>query len=154
MRIVVDDLTGPEIAALLEAHTAELRSISPPGSAHALDLAGLRGPDTTFWTAWDGDMLVGCAALKDLGEGHGELKSMRVVREHTGRGIGSMLLRHILDEATARGFRRVSLETGAMPFFAPAHALYRKHGFAPCGPFGHYVDDPHSVFMTLTLPAP
>jgi putative acetyltransferase len=151
MRIVVDDLRGPEIATLLEAHTAELRSISPPESKHALDLDGLRTPDTTMWTVWAGDVLIGCAALKDLGDGHGELKSMRVVREYTGRGIASMLLRHIIGEARARGFQRISLETGAMAFFEPAHRLYRKHGFAPCGPFGAYVEDPNSVFMTMVL---
>ena len=151
MRIVVDDLTGPEIAALLEAHTAELRAISPPESKHALDLEGLRQPDTTMWTVWDGDVLVGCAALKDLGDGHGELKSMRVVKEYTRRGIASMLLRHIVGEARERGFQRISLETGSMAFFEPAHRLYRKHGFEPCGPFGQYEDDPNSVFMTMLL---
>ena len=151
MRIVVDDLTGPEIAALLEAHTAELRAISPPESKHALDLDGLRQPDTTMWTVWDKDTLIGCAALKDLGDGHGELKSMRVVKEYTRRGIASMLLRHIVGEARERGFQRISLETGSMAFFEPAHRLYRKHGFEPCGPFGQYVDDPNSVFMTMLL---
>jgi putative acetyltransferase len=151
MRIEIDDLTGPEIAALLEAHTAELRAISPPESKHALDLEGLRTPDTSFWTVWDGNALVGCGALKDLGDGHAELKSMRVVRAYTGRGIASMLMRHIIGEARARGLQRISLETGSMAFFEPARRLYRKHGFQPCGPFGNYVDDPNSVFMTMLL---
>src|SRR5690349_18693618 len=119
-RIVVDDLTGPGIAALLEAHAAELRSISPPESAHVLDLSGLRTPDTTMWSMMDGDTVVGCAALKDLGDGHAELKSMRVDRAYTGRGLASQLLRHILAEARTRGFRQVSLETGSMAFFEPA----------------------------------
>ncbi len=151
MRIIVDDLTGPEIAALLEAHTAEMRSISPPESKHALDLEGLRTPDTTMWTVWDDEILVGCAALKDLGDGHAELKSMRVSSAYTRRGIASMILRHIIGEAQARGCRRISLETGSMPFFEPARSLYRKHGFETCGPFGTYVEDPNSAFMTKLL---
>ncbi|HYI25980.1 MAG TPA: GNAT family N-acetyltransferase, partial [Thermomicrobiales bacterium] len=150
-RIVIDDLTGPEIAALLEAHTAELRSLSPPESKHAFDIEQLRRPEITMWSVWDGDTLVGCGALHDLGDGHAELKSMRVIASHTGRGIASMLLTHILDDARTRGFARVSLETGSMPFFEPAHRLYRKHGFEPCGPFGTYTDDPNSVFMTKQL---
>jgi putative acetyltransferase len=151
MRIEIDDLRGPEIAALLEAHVAELRGISPPESKHALDLKGLQQPDTTMWSVWDGGTLVGCGALKDLGDGHAELKSMRVAPGHTRRGIASLLLRHIIGEARARGFQRISLETGAMPFFEPARALYRKHGFDPCGPFAGYTDDPNSVFMTMRL---
>ncbi len=151
LRIVVDDLTGPEIAALLEAHTAELRTLSPPESKHAFDIAQLRRPDITMWTVWEGETLVGCGALQDLGNGEAELKSMRVVAECIGRGIASTLLRHILAEARARGFTRVSLETGSMDFFTPAHRLYAKHGFAPCGPFGKYVDDPNSAFMTMLL---
>jgi putative acetyltransferase len=154
LRIVVDDLTGLEIAELLEAHTAELRSISPPESKHALDLDGLRQPGTTMWSVWDGATLVGCGAIKDLGDGHAELKSMRVAAPYTGRGIASMLLRHIIGEAQAAGFTRISLETGSMAFFAPAHRLYRKHGFEECGPFASYVDDPNSVFMTKVLERP
>lgn len=131
MRIIVDDLTGPEIAALLEAHTAELRTQSPPESKHAFDITQLRRPDITMWTVWDGDLLVGCGALQDLGNNEAELKSMRVVSTHTGQGIASRLLAHILDDARARGFSRVSLETGSMAFFHPAHRLYARHGFIP-----------------------
>jgi putative acetyltransferase len=151
LRIVIDDLTGPEIAELLEAHTTELRGISPPESKHALDLDGLRKPGTTMWSVWEDETLVGCGALKDLGGGHAELKSMRVSSSYTRRGIASMLLRHIIGEARERRYRRLSLETGSMPFFEPARALYRKHGFEACGPFGSYVDDPNSVFMTMAL---
>lgn len=149
VRIEVDDLTGPEIAALLEEHTAELRSISPPESKHALDLDGLRQPGITFWTVWEDETLVGCGALQELDASHAELKSMRVAAGQQRRGIASLLLRHIIAEAWARGYRRLSLETGAMPFFEPARALYRKHGFTECGPFAGYVEDPNSVFMTL-----
>ncbi len=122
MRIEVDDLTGPEIAALLEEHTAELRSISPPESKHALDLDGLRRPEITFWTVWDEDDLVGCGALQDLGNGDAELKSMRVASRHQRRGIASLLLRHIVGKARDRGFTRLYLETGSMQFFGPALA--------------------------------
>jgi putative acetyltransferase len=128
MRIVVDDLSGPEIATLLEAHVAELKAISPPESKHALDLDGLRQAGTTMWSVWDGADLVGCAALKDLGGGHAELKSMRVATAHQGKGIASTLLRHLLAEANAMGFDRISLETGSMEFFAPARRLYARHG--------------------------
>jgi putative acetyltransferase len=151
VRIVIDDLSGPEIAALLEAHTAELASISPPESKHALDLDGLRQPDTVMWSMWEGDVLVGCAALKALDPTHAELKSMRIAPSHTGRGLASVLLDHLIAEARARGFRQISLETGSMPFFVPARSLYRKHGFTECGPFGSYRPDPNSVFMTMTL---
>ncbi len=151
MRIVIDDLLGPEIAALLEAHTAELRGISPPESKHALDLEGLRRPEITFWTMWDDESLVGCGAIQDLGGGHAELKSMRISSPYTRRGLASMLLRHIIGEARKRGYRQISLETGSMPFFEPARNLYRKHGFEACDPFGQYVDDPNSVFMTKLL---
>lgn len=154
MRIVVDDLKGPEIAALLEAHVAELRSISPPESKHALDLDGLRQSGTTMWSVWEGDEIVGCAALKDLGERHAELKSMRVAKEHQGKGIASALLQHVLAEARTMGFTRISLETGSMDFFAPAHRLYARHGFIECGPFGSYKDDPNSVFMTREVNGP
>lgn len=152
MRIVIDDLTGPEIAALLEEHTAELRGISPSESKHAQDLDGLRRPKVTFWTVWDDDEdLVGCGALQDLGDGSAELKSMRVASRHQRRGVASLLLRHIVGEARDRGFTRLNLETGSMPFFEPARSLYRKHGFDECGPFARYVADPNSVFMTLAL---
>ena len=115
---------------------------------HALDLAALRAPDITFWSAYDANDLVGCGALKELNATHGELKSMRTANGHRGRGVASALLQHIVGEATARGYRRLSLETGAQPYFAPARALYAKHGFVECGPFAAYREDPLSIFMT------
>lgn len=147
----VDDLNGPEIAAFLEEHLAEMRSVSPPESKHALDLDGLRKPEITFWTAWDHDRLVGCCALKSLDAGHAELKSMRVARDRRTSGIGSHLVNHAIAEAKARGYARLSLETGAMPFFEPARRLYARHGFLPCDPFGDYCPDRNSVFLTKAL---
>lgn len=148
MRIVVDNLEGQEIIAFLQEHLAEMRSASPPESVHALDLSGLRKPDITFWTLWLDSELAGCGALKELSRDHGEIKSMRTAHRHKRKGIAASMLRHILEEATRRGYRRLSLETGSQPHFGPARALYASFGFQRCGPFGDYVDDPNSVFMT------
>jgi putative acetyltransferase len=151
LRILVDDLQGPEIIALLQEHLAEMRSVSPPESVHALDLPGLRKPEITFWTVWLGSELAGCGALKELGPEHGEIKSMRTARHHKRKGIAASVVRHILGEAARRGYRRLSLETGSQPHFAPARSLYASFGFQNCGPFGDYVEDPNSVFMTKVL---
>jgi putative acetyltransferase len=151
LRIVVDRLEGPEIIALLEEHLAEMRSVSPPESVHALDLPGLRKPDITFWTVWLGAELAGCGALKELQPGHGEIKSMRTARHLKRKGIAKRMLGHILDEAARRRYRRLSLETGSQPHFAPARSLYASFGFQPCGPFGDYREDPNSFFMTKAL---
>ena len=151
MRILVDDLRGREIIALLAEHLAEMHSVSPPESVHALDLSALRKPEITFWTVWLGSELAGCGALKALGPEHGEIKSMRTARQHKRKGIAASVVRHILGEAARRGYRRLSLETGSQPHFAPARSLYASFGFQSCGPFGDYVDDPNSVFMTKVL---
>ena len=151
MRIMVDNLQGAEIIALLQEHLAEMRSVSPPESVHALDLSGLRKPDITFWTVWLESDLAGCAALKELSPDHGEIKSMRTARHYKRRGIATRLLRHILEEAARRQYRRLSLETGSQPHFEPARALYASFGFQRSAPFGNYVDDPNSVFMTRVL---
>lgn len=153
LQIRIDDLRGPEIAALLREHLHAMTLHSPPESIHALDLDALRHPDITFWTAWDGATLLGCGALRALGAGHGEVKSMRTASDQLRRGVAASLLRVIVAEAMRRGYSRLSLETGAMAAFAPAHRLYAAHGFTPCGPFGSYVPDPNSVFMTRELGA-
>jgi putative acetyltransferase len=146
-----DDLTGAEIIDLLEQHLTEMGAESPAESVHALDVAALRGPDVTFWTAWSGDRLAGCAALKRLDDDHAEIKSMRTADAFRGRGVGAVLLAHLLDAARARKFSRISLETGSNEPFAPARRLYARHGFVECEPFADYVLDPWSVFMTLEL---
>lgn len=148
MLIRVDDLAGAEIRGLLEEHLADMRAISPPESVHALDLDGLRRPEITFWTAWSGNALLGCGALKELSPDHGEVKSMRTARAHRRGGVARAMLAHIVAEARRRGYERLSLETGSMAEFAPARALYESFGFGYCGPFAGYVDDPNSVFMT------
>ena len=151
LQIRIDPLTGPEVAALLREHLDEMQRISPPESVHALDLAKLRQADVTFWSAWSGAELLGCAALRELDGWHGEVKSMRTTAAHRGRGVGAALMRRIFEQAEQRGYRRLSLETGSQPEFAPARALYRRFGFVPCGPFGGYAEDPCSTFMTRTL---
>ncbi|MEQ1831480.1 MAG: GNAT family N-acetyltransferase [Candidatus Eisenbacteria bacterium] len=149
MHIELDDLTRPQVHALLEEHLANMRELSPPESVHALDLAKLRTPDITFWTVWDGELLLGCGALKELSPTHGEVKSMRTPRALRGRGAARAVLAHIIATARGRGYRRLSLETGAQEAFQPARTLYASFGFQSCGPFGDYGDDPNSAFMTL-----
>ncbi|MEM7133021.1 MAG: GNAT family N-acetyltransferase [Chloroflexota bacterium] len=151
MEIKVDDLSGPEIAEFLEEHIKDMKAISPPESKHALDLDGLRKPEITFWTMWDQDALVGCGAIQELSDVHGEIKSMRVSKEHRGKGYASKILDHIISEAYKRGYRRLSLETGSMDFFKPAHALYKKYGFELCAPFSNYKEDPNSLFFSKQL---
>lgn len=151
LRIAQGGLDDPRVVALLETHVARARAETAPGSAHALDLEGLRAPGVTFWSAWEGDALVGVGALKALDAGHGEVKSMHTAELARGRGVGSALLEHIVRAARERGMSRVSLETGSWPYFAPARALYARHGFVACGPFGDYREDPNSVFMTREL---
>jgi putative acetyltransferase len=151
MQIREDDLTDPRIRRFLTDHLDEMHSITPPGSVHALDLEGLRQPDIIFWSAWEAAELVGCGALKLLGSGNGEIKSMRIAPARRGKGMGSLILEHILDQARQRNLQRLFLETGAMPEFEPARALYRRYGFEFRGPFADYPDDPNSVFMTRSL---
>ncbi len=151
MEIREDDLTGEEIADFLRDHLDEMFEITPAESVHALDLDALRSPDITFWSAREGDELVGCAALKELDPRTGEIKSMRTARARRGSGVASKILEHIIDEAKRRAYDRLNLETGAMPEFAPARALYTRYGFEPRGPFADYTDDPNSVYMTKKL---
>nr|WP_315245945.1 GNAT family N-acetyltransferase [uncultured Albidiferax sp.] len=151
MQIESDDLSRPEIRALLQEHLDSMYTLSPPESVHALDIPKLRASDISFWTAWDGPLLLGCGALKQLDARHAELKSMRTPAAHRGRGAGRALLMHILQVAQARGYTRLSLETGTAEAFHPAQKLYASVGFAFCGPFADYREDPHSVFMALDL---
>jgi putative acetyltransferase len=128
-----------------------LSQLSPPESMHALDLGSLQQPEITFWSVWDGSELMGCGALKQLDEHHGEIKSMRTSARHLRKGVAARLLSHILEEAGRRAYRRLSLETGSMAAFAPARRLYADSGFRECGPFAGYLPDPNSIFMTKEL---
>ena len=151
MKIIEDDLTSASVALLLREHLDGMVRHSPPESIHALDLQGLRADDITFWTAWDHSELLGCGALKELDARHGEIKSMRTARSHLRRGVARAILRHLIDEARARRYSRLSLETGSGDAFVPAAQLYAKFGFEYCGPFSDYGPDPFSRFMTLEL---
>ena len=151
MRIEVDDLSRPEVHALLDEHLQNMHELSPPESVHALDIGKLRSPDITFWTAWDGAELLGCGALKELDAAHAEIKSMRTPQARRRVGAGRAILAHLIGVARQRGYRRLSLETGAMAAFVPAQKLYESFGFAFCGPFGSYREDPNSCFMSLEL---
>jgi len=151
MHVSIDDPLKPEILTLLGQHLADMGLHSPPESVHALDPAALTSADVTFWAAWEQEALLGCGALKALAGNHGEIKSMRTAERQRGRGVAQAILDGIIAEAQRRGYRRVSLETGSANVFAPARRLYQKNGFAECEPFGDYVLDPYSVFMTRAL---
>jgi len=151
MKITLDDLKGPEIAALLTEHLEDMRATSPPESVHALDLDDLRQPNIRFWTLWDGRNLAGCGALKWLDAEHAEIKSMRTAATYKQQGVASQILQHLINDAKAAGVQRLSLETGSMAFFLPARSLYAKFGFELCGPFADYTLDPNSLFMTKKL---
>lgn len=151
MNIIPGDFFDPRIIALLRIHLTRARAESPRESAHALDLAGLQTPDISFWAAWDGEVLMGVGALKQLAPDHGEVKSMHTAESMRSRGVGSAMLNNLIARAKARGYVRLSLETGSLAYFQAARALYRRHGFLECGPFADYVRDPNSVFMTLSL---
>jgi putative acetyltransferase len=146
-------LDDPRVIALLDHHTARARAETAPGSAHALNLAGLKAPEVHFWTAWEGDTPLGTGAWMSLpaeyGRHHGEIKSMHVAEVARRRGVGGVLLDHLIAEARSHGITRLSLETGSWPYFRPAHALYQGRGFVPCAPFATYKPDPNCLFLTL-----
>ena len=150
--ILVDDPQRPDVLDLLGEHLTDMFATSPAESVHALDPSALSAPGITFWTSRDETgALLGCAALKQLAPTDGELKSMRTTERARGRGVGTALLTHVLDEAVRRGYRSVHLETGTQDYFAPARRLYERAGFVVCPPFGDYRLDPHSVFYRLDL---
>ena len=151
MEIRIDNLSSPEVIGLLTEHLRCMADVSPPESRHALNLDGLRQPQVTFWSIWDGTDLAGCGALKELDPQHGEIKSMRTAAFHLRRGVASTMLQHLIKQAKQRGYRWLSLETGSMDYFEPARRLYAASGFTFCGPFAAYKEDPNSVFMTKEL---
>lgn len=150
-RIVEDDLAGPEVAALLELHLGEMHQWSPACKVHAMPLERLREPDVTFYSAWDGETLAAVGALKRLGDGRGELKSMRAAPEYRGKGAGKAILEHLIAEARVREYTWLGLETGRPEPFAPARKLYSSYGFAECPAFGDYVSDEFSLCMDRAL---
>jgi len=151
MQIERDDLSRPQVHALLQEHLQSMRALSPPESVHALDIQKLRQPEIAFWTAWEGSSLLGCGALKAISATDGEVKSMRTAAAHRRRGVARAILARILQEAGDRSYQRLWLETGSAAAFEPARQLYASVGFGRCAPFGDYVEDPNSVFMMKTL---
>lgn len=152
--IAVDDLSGPQIAAVLQRHLDLMYEITPAGSVYALDLDRLRVPEITFWSAWLGEDIAGCIALKEFGDANnrqGEIKSMHTLKELRGNGYARALVGHLIDEAKQRGLKTLWLETGKTPPFLPAQKLYESFGFKVCGPFGDYEFDAHSLYMTMDL---
>lgn len=151
MHISRADFADPRLAAFLRAHLDDMEPTAPPDSRHALDLAALQGEHVRLWVGAAGDRILGTVALAALEDGHEELKSMRTEPRVRGTGVATRLLAHALGDARERGVARVSLETGSMEFFAPARRFYAHAGFVSCPPFGSYVEDPLSTFMTLVL---
>ncbi len=151
LKVVRDTPDSADVRALLMRHFEVMRADSPEESCHVLDPGALFERSAVLFAAREGDSVLGVGALAQVGPGHGELKSMHTLTEARGRGVGRAILAALLEEARARGMARVSLETGSAEMFAPARALYSAHGFADCPPFGSYVKDPLSVFMTRTL---
>ncbi len=151
MHVEIDDLTRPQVHALLTEHLANMHELSPPEQVFALDLGKLRSADITFLTVWEGSQLLGCGAVKQLNATEGEVKSMRTPSALRRRGAGRAVLHHIIALARHRGYHALLLETGTHAGFAPAHRLYQSHGFQTCPPFGNYEANPHSICMRLTL---
>ncbi|MCW2132347.1 GNAT family N-acetyltransferase [Arthrobacter sp. VKM Ac-2550] len=149
LRIGPEEVLSPDIRQLLQEHLSDMHSISPAESAHALDVDAFSAPGIDFWTVRDGQMLLGCGALKELTPTEGEIKSMCTASGARRRGVATLMLAQLLEVARSRGYERVSLETGSDESIAPARRLYRSHGFIECPPFADYSLDPHSVFMTL-----
>ncbi|WP_313817240.1 GNAT family N-acetyltransferase [Citricoccus sp.] len=147
------DFADPALTTFLQAHLDDVEPTAPPDSRHALDLRALQAPGMRLWVGHSHSRLVATGALAIVGERHEEVKSMRTDPTYRGTGIGSAMVRQLLQDARSRDVERVSLETGSMGFFAAARALYAKHGFTPCAPFGGYVDDPNSVYLSLKLEA-
>ena len=154
MRITPGDFSDPRVIDLLHIHLNSARAQTAPRSAHALDLTELQSPDVSFWTIWEGEVLLGIGALKRLSPDHGEVKSMHTAQSARRRGVGGAMLRHIIASARKSGMSRLSLETGSWEYFRAAQALYRSHGFVECAPFAGYMPDSNSIFMSLDLRDP
>ena len=153
MNIREGRLDDPQVIALLEVHAGGMLANSPPGATHFLDLSGLKTPDITFLSAWEGETLLGIGAVKQLDGASGEIKSMRTADAALGRGVGTAILRHIIGLARERGYAALKLETGTGAAFDAAHGLYARHGFEPCAPFADYAAPDFNRFFALELQA-
>ena len=151
LKSVEGNFENTEVNELLIKHFIELRAASPEGSAHVLDIPGLKVPSIKFWSLWDGEELIGCGALKFLNEDHGEFKSIRIHDDFRGQGQGINVIKHLINEAKKLKIKRLSIETGAGDFFIPARKLFLKTGFTECEPFAHYKEDINSVYLTMLI---
>ena len=151
MKSVEGNFDNSEVDKLLRKHFVELRSVSPPGSTHVLDIDGLKVPSIKFWSLWENEKIIGCGALKFLNENHGEFKSIRVVDRYRGKGYGQKIITHLIGEAKKLNIEKISIETGSGKFFKSARKLFKKFGFKKCEPFSHYKIDPNSCYMNLEI---
>jgi len=151
MKSIEGNFDNPEVNELLKKHFVELRSVSPAGSTHVLDINGLKDPSIKFWSLWENNKLIGCGALKFLDKDHGEFKSIRVADEFRNKGIGERIINHLIEEAKKLKISKLSIETGSGDFFLPARKLFSKFGFKKSSPFAHYKEDPNSCYYTLNL---
>ena len=151
LKSVEGNFDNPEVHELLTKHFIELRAASPEGSAHVLDIPGLKTPSIKFWSLWQNDMLMGCGALKFLDMEHGEFKSIRIHDNFRKAGNGNNVINHLINEAKKLNIARISIETGAGDFFKPARKLFKKCGFETCKPFAHYKKDINSLYLTKSL---
>ena len=151
MKSIEGNFDNSEVNDLLKKHFVELRSVSPAGSTHVLDIDGLKDPSIKFWSLWENNELIGCGALKFLEKNHGEFKSIRVADQFRKKGSGERIINHLIEEAKKLNIIKLSIETGAGEFFLPARNLFSKFGFKTCPPFAHYRDDPNSCYYTLNL---
>ena len=151
MKSVEGNFDNSEVDKLLRKHFIELRSVSPAGSTHVLDIDGLKNPSIKFWSLWENEKLMGCGALKFLNESHGEFKSIRVADQYRGKGYGKKIISHLIAEAKELKIKKISIETGSGEFFKSARNLFKKFGFKKCEPFAHYKIDSNSCYMTLEI---
>ena len=151
MKSIKNNFDHPEVNDLLNKHFIELRSVSPEGSVHVLDIPDLKISSIKFWSLWENEQLIGCGALKFLGENHGEFKSIRISDKFRKNGLGIKIITHLINEAKKFNVKRISVETGSGDFFVPARKLFKKCGFEPCKPFAHYKEDPNSCYFSLGI---
>ena len=151
MKSIENNFDNPEVNDLLTKHFVELKSVSPKGSTHVLDIPGLKDSSIKFWSLWNEDKLIGCGALKFLSNDHGEFKSIRISDKFKAKGYGSKIINHLISKAKNLNIKKISVETGAGIFFAPARKLFTNSGFKKCGPFAHYKSDPNSCYFTIDI---
>ena len=151
LKSIEGNFDNQEVHELLIKHFIELRAASPEGSAHVLDITGLKVSSIKFWSLWKDDMLMGCGALKFLDKEHGEFKSIRIHNDFRNQGNGINVINHLINEAKKLDINRLSIETGAGDFFIPARKLFKQCGFEPCKPFAHYKEDINSVYLTKLI---